>query len=277
MTNKIDVAACCNSYKKYLKLVGDATFIDIARTVDPACVSQPWENLEMLSAEFGNPKIIQIWTKNPRGVLLRGIKLLKKLLDRGSLILCQLTVTGFGPKVEPEVPWPVDWEGIRQLINFLGTPKAIIWRYDPVIPGISNLKTLEGLAKKFAEYKVTRAVYNWGEYGMELVRQRMGSIYDEIEFNLDKNVFSRHIERIGKEYGFDFMILGEGEKLGKELNLSSRGNWQYEWLVSVSDRFPSRDFMAGVFRTGCICAPSFDVGLEGQFQDCHLCRYCFSP
>jgi hypothetical protein len=265
-----------HSFQQFLDLVGDTTFIDVARCTDPACTDQPWESLDFVCREFDIPRIIQIWTKGPRAALQRGRKILEQCRRHGTIIICQLTVTGFGPEVEPRVPWPVDWQGIDQMISFLGTPQALLWRYDPVIPGISDMDTLETLAEKFAELGISRAVYNWGEYGWELVRKRMGKFYDRIDFGLDKNVVSRKIEHIGQSHGIDFLILAEGEKLSGDLNLSSRGCWQYEWLTEVCEDFPSRNLLPAVYRAGCMCAPSFDIGIEGQFNRCHGCVYCFA-
>jgi hypothetical protein len=273
---KTNRSVLMNSYQVYLNFVGNSTFIDIARCTDPACVNQPWESLKIISDEFGAPKVIQIWTKGPRKVLEKGRQLLETLRAQGAIIVCQLTVTGFGPEFEPLVPWPVDWEGIDKMIEFLGSPKALLWRYDPVIPGISDLEMFEDLSKEFAKRGISRAVYNWGEYGMELVRKRMGKLYNRIDFTKDKNKLSEDIERIGLENGINFMILAEGEKLSENLNVSSRGSWQYEWLVEVCKGFPSSYFMPGANRPGCMCAPSFDVGLENQYHQCHGCVYCFA-
>ncbi|MBN2535144.1 MAG: DUF1848 family protein [Spirochaetales bacterium] len=266
-----------HSYKQYLQLVNNkATFIDIARCIDPACVEQPWNRLKFIADEFGIPRVVQIWTKNPGDVLRRGQHLLNEFRKDGTIVICQLTVTGFGPEFEPRVPWPVDWQGIDMMIDFLGTPRALLWRYDPVIPGISDLGMFEYLVRNFAQRGITRAVYNRGEYGLELVRKRMGHLYHRIDFTLDKNILSHEIEQTGRDHGIEFLVLAEGEQLAKPLNVSSRGCWQYEWLVQASDSFPSRDFLPGVFRPGCICAPSFDIGHDGQYEHCHGCVYCFA-
>lgn len=263
-------------FRKYLDLVGDSIFIDISRTIDPARLEQPWESLKLVSENFAPPKVVQIWTKGPRKALEKGHGILTSLRKRGTIIICQLTVTGFGPEFEPLVPWPVDWEGIDRMIDFLATPQALLWRYDPVIPGISDLKFFEEMANRFSVRGIRRAVYNWGECGLELVRRRMGKLYRRIDFSQDRNQFAIDLERIGRAEGIDFFILAEGEKLGGELRLSSRGSWQYEWLNDVCEGFPSRDFLPGVFRSGCMCAPSFDIGLEGRNEQCHGCVYCFA-
>jgi hypothetical protein len=264
------------AYREYLALVGDATFIDIARCTDPARTEQPWTDLSFIAENFGWPQVVQIWTKGPREVLRRGRALLTLLREKGTIIICQLTVTGFGPEFEPLVPWPVDWAGIDEMIAFLGTPEALLWRYDPVIPGVTDLGVLRYLAANFARRGVSKAVYNWGEYGWRLVRNRIGSLERRLDVSVDMNALSREIEAVGQAHGIGFSILAEGEKLDGHLNLSSRGCWQYEWLARVSDGFPSRDFLPGANRPGCICAPSFDVGLAGQFGSCHRCAYCFA-
>jgi hypothetical protein len=263
-------------YREYLALVGDATFIDIARCTDPARTEQPWIDLTFIAENFGWPQVVQIWTKGPREVLRRGSALLPLLRAHETIMICQLTVTGFGPKFEPLVPWPVDWDGIDAMIAFLGTPEAILWRYDPVIPGVSNLETLRYLAANFESRGVSKAVYNWGEYGYGLVKNRIGVLDRRIDISVDMNSLSHEIEAIGRDHGIVFSILAEGEKLDGQLNLSSRGCWQYEWLARIGDGFPSRDFLPGANRPGCICAPSFDVGTAGQFSSCHGCVYCFA-
>jgi len=270
-------AALEKGYVEYLRLVGNDTFVDVARKTDAACNDQPWRTLSRLAERHGAPRILQLWTKGPRAALARGGELLARLRRRGAAILCQLTVTGYGPTIEPLVPWPVDWEGIDRLIEFLGTPEAVLWRFDPVIPGVADLGTLRTLAAGFASRGVVRAVYNWIEVGWEVVRRRLGPLERQLDTSLDRNVFSRLIEAVGQDCGVAFSILAEGDGLAGDLTLSTRGAWQYEWLLRVGPGFPSRGFLPAAFRPGCMCAPSFDVGLEGQFDGCHRCLYCFAP
>jgi DNA repair photolyase len=265
------------AYSEYLAVAGDAAFIDISRCTDPARTDQPWKSFDFLIQNFGTPPVVQIWTKGPREVLSRGRALLTFLREQKTTILCQLTVTGLGPEIEPDVPWQVDWDGIEKLIVFLGTPEAVLWRYDPVFPGLSDISELRNLAANFASRGVNKAVYNQAEYGLELVGRRMGAQVARIDSAVDANVFSREIEAAGRDYGVSFTTLAEGEKLDRTLSLSSRGCWQYEWLARVGHGFPSRDFLPGAKRPGCMCAHSFDVGRPGQFAACHRCVYCFAP
>lgn len=265
------------AYSVYLAVVGEAAFIDIARCTDPARTDQPWKSLDFLIRNFGIPPVVQIWTKGPREALSRGRALLTLLREQRTTILCQLTVTGLGPEIEPDVPWPVDWDGIEELIAFLGTPEAVLWRYDPVFPGLSDLSQLRYLASNFASRGVSKAVYNQAEYGLELAARRMGAQIARIDGDADTNAFSRQIESTGRDCGIGFTTLAEGEKLDGTLSLSSRGCWQYEWLARAGHGFPSRDFLPGARRPGCMCAHSFDVGRPGQFAACHRCVYCFAP
>jgi hypothetical protein len=265
------------AYREYLALVGEATFVDVARKTDPARSDQPWRTLARLIERHGPPRVLQLWTKGPRAALARGGKLLAQLRQGGTTLLCQLTVTGYGPEVEPLVPWPVDWEGIDQLIACLGTPEAVLWRYDPVIPGVADLGMLRTLSGEFARRGLARAVYNWVEVGWELVRGRLGPLERRIDPTLDRSAFSREIEAVGREHGISFSVMAEGEGLAGDLALSSRGAWQYEWLLRVASGFPPRSFLPATFRPGCMCVPSFDVGVEGQFEGCHRCVYCFAP
>ena len=265
-----------NRYKAYKNFVGEATFVDIARTTDPACSDQPWDALQMIIERTGVPKVLQIWTKGPRGALGKGRRLLEVCRSNGCTILCQLTVNGYGTAIEPKAPYPVDWDGIDAMIQFLKTPQAVLWRYDPVIPGISDVNIFRSLAENFSRRGITRGTYNWVETSMEVVRERLSPFYHQFDLNLDKKRFSLELEQIANEYGIDMMQLAETERLDAALRVVSRGSWQYEWLTEIGDEFPLRDFMPGALRGGCMCAHSFDVGMEGQFENCHQCVYCFA-
>jgi len=139
------------------------------------------------------------------------------------------------------------------------------------------LKMFKTLTKQFSARGVTRGTYNWVETGIEAVRERLEPFYARIDLSLDKNKFSHEMEKNAARNGIEMMVLAEAEKLDLELRAVSRGSWQYEWLTEIGDGFPDRDFMAGALRKGCMCAHSFDVGLEGQFEQCHRCVYCFAP
>ena len=83
-------------YAAYLARVGDATYVDCTRRTDPARAPRVWENLRAVAEAYGPPWILQIWTKNPRGVMELGGALLERLCAGGTTITCQLTVTGLG-------------------------------------------------------------------------------------------------------------------------------------------------------------------------------------
>jgi hypothetical protein len=266
-----------NRYLEYLALVGDATFVDISRKTDPGRSGQPWQALSFIAETYGFPKVVQIWTKGPRDVLRRGRPLLERLRREGTTMMCQHSATGLGPEIEPHVSWPIDWTGVAEMIDFLGTPDAMLWRYDPIIPGWSKLETFNYMAENFSRLGVTSACYNRGECGLQLVRGRLGEQEHQVDQTVDMNAFSRSIEEIGRSWGIEFTTLAEGEQLDGELNMISRCCTQYDWLARVSDGFPLRDFLPGSKRAGCICAPSFDVGIEGQFGACYGCAYCFAP
>ncbi len=222
------------------------------------------------------PQVVQIWTKGPSGILKLGSAIVRELRERGTTVICQLSVTGLGREIEPHVPWPVDWTAIEDLADLLGGPEAIAWRYDPVVPGYSDLRVLDEIAGRFAARGITRASYNWLQPGRALVQERMGSWASKFRFD-DVEEFSLGIERIGRKHGIEFTILAEGEKLPGSLNLSTRGAWQYEWLMETGAGFPTREMLPGVFRPGCMTAPSFDVGVAGQYRSCFGCVYCFEP
>jgi hypothetical protein len=49
----------------------------------------------------------------------------------------------------------------------------------------------------------------------------------------------------------------------------------HDWFVGLSGRDPGRAPASGS-RPGCGCAAYFDVGLYGQWRQCHQCLYCYA-
>lgn len=74
-----------------------------------------------------------IWTKNPRNMIVAGP--LKNTLIKFRQVYVHLTITGMGgSEFEPMIPlWQEAAEMIGPLIDMVGGPHRISWRFDPIL------------------------------------------------------------------------------------------------------------------------------------------------
>lgn len=79
-----------------------------------------------------------IWTKNPRNIFENAN--LSRILRKLDQIFIHLTVTGLGgTEIEPGVPSPEKVvEMLDDLVEFVGSPDRIRWRFDPLLTWVEN-------------------------------------------------------------------------------------------------------------------------------------------
>jgi hypothetical protein len=74
-----------------------------------------------------------VWTKNPKNMIVAGP--LKNTLKNYRQVYVHLTITGMGSgEFEPMIPpWKEAVEMIGPLIDMVGDPRRISWRFDPIL------------------------------------------------------------------------------------------------------------------------------------------------
>ena len=150
-----------DDYPRYLERVGRATYVDVTRRTDPACIERVWDNLNAVTKVYGAPWIAQIWTKDAVGVLARGGSVLRRMIKYGSTLTAQITVTGLSETLwEPLAPI-VAFAGVAELASLLGGAEHIKWRYDPIIPTVHDLERFRRLAERAAALGIERCVVNF--------------------------------------------------------------------------------------------------------------------
>jgi len=271
-------------YPRYLERVGGATYIDVTRRTDPARVERVWENLQSVVDAYRAPWIVQLWTKDAAGTLARGRGLLDRLLREGTTIAAQVTVNGLGGTGwEPLVP-AEPFSGVEELIALVGGPEHVRWRFDPVLPGVSQLETFERLAAHAAALGIGRCVVNFlappGRYVRADVRlagllpgwsEGMPG-YDQA---WQAEAAAKMVKAAG-EWGIEVAACAESSGLpGGVPGLWPAACGDHAWFVALSGREPGRA-PAAVSRRGCGCAAYFDVGQYGQWARCHRCAYCYA-
>ena len=271
-------------YARYLERVGGATYLDVTRRTDPARIQRVWDNLGAVVDTYGAPWIVQLWTKDAMGMLARGRALLQRVLEGGTTLAAQVTVTGLAGT--PWEPWaPAEpFGGVADFITLAGSPDHLKWRYDPVIPTVHRVDRFRRLAEGAAALGITRCVLNFlvppGRY--KRVDGRLAHVlpgwaegmpgYDGA-WRLET---AAEIVEAGRQLGLTVCACAESSGLvGKAPGLEPAACGDHDWFVALSGGDPGRAPTTGS-RPGCGCAAYFDAGLYGQWRRCHQCLYCYA-
>lgn len=271
-------------YPRYLERVGEATVLDVTRRTDPARIERVWDNLRAVTETYGAPWIVQLWTKDAAGTLARGDRLLQHLVDEGTTVAAQVTVTGLGgTKWEPLAPTK-PFAGVADLIALAGGPDHVKWRFDPIIPTVYRLESFQRRAQRALALGISRCVLNFvaapGRY--KRVDARLSELlsdwgdgmpgYDE---DWRQEIAAQLVES-AEGLGLSVATCAESTGLVSQVpGLRFAACGDHDWFVALSGRDPGRAPTKGS-RPGCGCAAYFDVGLYGQWRRCHQCLYCYA-
>lgn len=271
-------------YPRYLERVGRATYVDVTRRTDPACIERVWDNLTAVTKVYGAPWIAQVWTKDAAGVLRRGGSVLRRMIKYGSTLAAQVTVTGLSETLwEPLTP-VVAFAGVADLAGLMGGPEHVKWRYDPIIPTVHDVQRFRRLADQAATLGIEHCVVNFvakpGRY--KRVDARLSRVLPGWGDGMPGYDEAWRIETLAElvgiagERGLSMAVCAESAGLANEVeSLLPAACGDYDWFVSLSGRDPGRAPTSGS-RPGCGCAAYFDVGLYGQRLRCHRCLYCYA-
>ncbi|MHB0858618.1 MAG: DUF1848 family protein [Anaerolineae bacterium] len=271
-------------YQRYQALVGSATYIDISRRTDPARIQGPWENLHEILSRCGAPWVVQVWTKDPAGVLALGGTLLEKLVAQGSTLAVQLTVTGLGgSNWEPLAPLNA-FQTLPALADLAGGMAHITWRYDPIIPTVHRTERFAALAAQAAALGIRRAVTNFlaapGRYARvdRRLRECLPGWVDGMPDYTPawRAQVAGELVAIAAAHGLTLACCAESAALAQQVpGLEAAACGDYRWFCALSGQDPGEVASAGS-RQGCGCARYFDVGNYGQWARCHRCAYCYA-
>ena len=271
-------------YARYRERVGEATYVDVTRRTDPARIRRVWDNLLALVDAHGAPWVVQLWTKDAAGTLARGGPLVRRLLDEGTTLAAQVTVTGLGGSAwEPRAP-AEPFAGVPELIALAGGPEHVRWRYDPVIPTVHRLDRFRRLAGQAAGLGITRCVINFiaapGRYKRADARLAAalpgwGAGMPGCDEAWRAETAAELVEAAG-ELGLTVAVCAESAGLADRVEgLLPAVCGDHNWFAALSGHDPGRAPSKGS-RPGCGCAAYFDVGLYGQRNRCHQCLYCYA-
>jgi hypothetical protein len=105
------------------------------------------------------------WTRHPRGLLSGPLGDLVRHAVENPFV--HLTLTGLGgSELEPSVP--TTREVVRLLDDLItalrGEPRRVLWRFDPLLRGVTSLATFEELAAELGGRGVERCIVSFPAY-----------------------------------------------------------------------------------------------------------------
>ena len=206
------------------------------------------------------------WTKNPLSMLEKGLDQIEPYP-----YYIQLTITGYGPDVEPFLPPKSQLiQAVKQLSARIG-PKRILWRYDPIL--FSPVHTMDWHEHKFAEMSRALSAHVDGctisfldEY--KKIARALAEMHARRPDEAERIELARRCLSIAK--GENLALSGcvdEGLGLAPgpcvdHVRLSLIAGYE---IAAQRDRSQ---------RGGCACAKSVDIG---AYHCCpHGCRYCYA-
>ena len=234
------------------------------------------EKVEEIGRE--NIHTLVIWTKNPRNMLVHSK--LNRLLERLDQIYVLLTITGLGgTPLEPNAPSADQvFRQLPAIIDFLGSPRRLAIRYDPLIDvlyqGKERLSNID--MNGFLDI-LNRAHF----LGVERVIVSYVTLYKKVIKRLNANDFEILEHPLEEISGFirDQMI-PPVDRLGMQLStcvlphLTQKGCIDANTLIEMHPlRLPCSQVKDKTQRGECRCTKSLDIG---QWFSCyHGCLYCY--
>jgi len=271
-------------YPRYLERVGDATYLDVTRRTDSARVEKVWDNLRAVVTSYGAPWIVQIWTKDAAGALDLGRNVLTGLRNAGTTLTAHVTVTGLGgtpwEPLAPETPF----HGVEALISLMGGADHVKWRYDPIVPTLHCLDSFRRLSERAARLGIKHCVLNFlappGRY--KRVDARLSTTlagWSEGMPGYDASWRAQTAAELVEasiDFDISLAVCAESSSLAVRVpGIQPAACGDHAWFAALSGRDPERAQTPGS-RKGCGCAAYFDVGMYGQWRNCHQCLYCYA-
>lgn len=184
-----------------------------------------------------------------------------------------VTITPYGPEIEPHVPpKKAVLRNFIALSNIVG-PNCIGWRYDPIF--ISDTYTVE---RHIADFEWMAA--QLAGYTKTCVISFI-DLYDKVRRNFpqaravprsERELLGQTFVRIAKKYGMTIHPCAEGNELAP-YGADCRGcmtTEMFETALNCHLHFPPQK----PTRKECACYLTADIG---AYNTCgHLCRYCYA-
>lgn len=257
--------------------MADLLWVDYTRRGDPAQEFYVARLKSQLDAE-GYPRVLCFWTKAPQYVGRVYHALIDRLHAHGTLVLAQVTLNGYGRAVEPGVT-PARTV-LQPLVERLG-PAAIRLRFDPLIPGYTDLDTHFAACLAAAQAAgITHITTNFfSPYPKALARLRQAGIVPETWDEPRRIAFLTDLVERANAVGIQVAACAETARYqlfvpGLLPAACADGAWAAQLRPELAGAFKNHPS-----RPGCGCVYSGDWGLyknQGGPSCPHHCTYCYA-
>lgn len=229
-------------------------------------------NLHQISRLNLSPDIVDcivFWSKNPA----RMINKLDRL--RQYVYYFQFTITGYGQRLEPNVPSIQETINTFSILSGLIGKEKLIWRYDPIILTDDldinyHIKSFENIASQL-QGKTCRCVISF----VDMYKKTRHNMAPFKLTNIDINVISKlavFLRNICKEYGFE--LTSCAEKIDLSTYGIQHGRCIDDKLIEEISGYTLDSEKDPTQRPECGCIASIDIG---AYNTCaHECLYCYA-
>jgi len=217
-----------------------------------------------------------IWTKNPKNMIEEGP--LKKTLRKYRQIYVHLTITGMGGgEFEPLIPPSKEVvELIGPLIDLVGSPRRISWRFDPILEveghgrNYTNFGLFGSLAKAMAPLGVESCRVSWVSPYKKVLSRLSRKGWDLASGTLRERLEQGNVlKQIAREHGMSVYFCSMGE-----FPVSRCIDGELLRKIHPLGLNCSQEKAKGQ-RLHCGCTQSLDIGWY-SLRCQHGCLYCYA-
>jgi hypothetical protein len=217
-----------------------------------------------------------IWTKNPKNMIVD--RVLRRTLRKYRQVYVHLTITGMGGgDFEPMIPtWEETLGMIPRLIDLVGDPRRISWRFDPILEAegrgriYSNFDLFPRLAEAIASLGLSTCRASWvSPYKKVLARLANRGWYLTARTLQEKLDQAKVLTQIARGHGLSlFFCSVEGFPISRCIDGELLSG------IHPDGQDCSKEKARGQ-RPFCGCTQSLDIGWY-SLKCQHGCLYCYA-
>jgi hypothetical protein len=255
-----------------------AAWIDFTRRNDPASPVALNRFLLQLKTN-GAPAVLCFWTKAPNTLaqIYQDTFGLRIFREARTLFLAQVTNNHYDARIEPGIN--DDRRPLAHLVELLGAD-AIRLRFDPIIPGYTQLDHFRQCVQDAVVYGIRRITINWYVSYKDTARvlAKRGIVVQE-QTDDDKVAYAHELLSIAEPHGIELAVCAENAMLVTRLPaLKVAACADMAWAAALRTELAGR-FKKRPSRKGCGCCYTDDWGeyaSRGASPCPHQCIYCYA-
>jgi len=217
-----------------------------------------------------------VWTKNPQNMIVEGE--LRRTLQEYPQIFVHLTITGMGEgEFEPMIPrWEKMVKAIGPLIDLVGSPSRISWRFDPIIKvekngkPYSNFELFPALAEAIAPFGIRNCRISWvSPYKKVVTRMAQKGWHLIPQVSRERNAQATQVIEAARRNGMHIQFCSmEGLPISSCIDGVVLSRLHPAGAICSTEKAQGQ-------RKLCGCTHSVDIGWY-SLQCPHECLYCYA-